>query len=160
MLYLRIKDMKKFIKMCCCGLGGLIIQMIVFNFLRKSIPSLDANIIAIELAIIVNFISNNYFSFSTTQLRKKHGLTVWGRRFGYFLLISHGSLLLQISVLFLGNHFWRSSFAADNIWVLSGILIGSILNYFCYKQIVWKPVLAKNFRESNSIPINQRVESL
>jgi dolichol-phosphate mannosyltransferase len=134
---LKITGSKNYFKMCCCGLLGFFIQMALFNILRIELTAPIASAIAIETAIITNFFSNNFFSFSKYRLKRHYPLRHWLKKFFFFWTISHGSMLLQIGVLLLGNRIFGSSIKTDNILIFIGIMLGTLCNYVLYKKLVW-----------------------
>ncbi len=135
---LRKQDMKSYFKMCFCGLFGSIVQFILFNLLRSHLNTAIANAIAVEVVIMINFFTNNYFSFRKYRLRSNYSLKSWVKKVLFFFTISHGSLLIQTGTLVLGNSLLGSSVKLDNLLVFVGILIGTVWNYSLFKKFIWK----------------------
>ncbi len=138
LLMLRIQDAKNYFKMCFCGLFGFFVQLLVFNLLRIKLTPTIANAIAVELVIILNFFTNNFFSFTQYRLRSHYPIRLWLRKFLFFIGISHGSLVLQTIVLILGNSIIGSSIKIDNGLLIMGILLGTVWNYYFYNKLIWK----------------------
>lgn len=138
-ILLRFFELKRYIQLCFVGLGGMIIQLIIFNFFRAiNVPAILANLISIEFAIGTVFILNNIFTFKDYKMTREHGIKHIAKKFIQFNLCSIGSILIQIGLLALsiakfGTGFWR-----ENTTVFIGIIIGSIINYFIYSRWIWK----------------------
>lgn len=150
---LRYKENERFIKVCLVGGVGLIIQLTIFNILRllianpfKTINLQMLNIkfpliipvhtlIAVEIAIVSNFLINNYWTFVKDRANSLLELIV---KFIPFNLTSTGSIVIQWVVLVIGVKFLGSNFIVDNVLTITGILIGLIWNYTMYTKIIWK----------------------
>lgn len=113
------------------GAVGAGLQFLVFNFLRHHFPPVASNAVAIELAIISNFLLNNWLVFKTIKFNSKI------RRFLKFNTCSLGSLLIQALWLFIGIKLLGRGLLIENALVFSGIFLGSISNYLLYSLVVW-----------------------
>lgn len=146
---LRFRENERFIKVCIVGGIGLVIQLTIFNILRiiinnpfrivnfigiKLIVPVHA-LIAVELAIVSNFLINNYWTFSKNKAKSLVSLFL---KFIPFNLTSAGSIIIQWVVLVVGTKLMGSSFIIDNILTMVGILIGLIWNYTMYTKFIWK----------------------
>ncbi len=115
------------------------IQLISFNILRHFLLPQYANAIGTELAIISNFLLNNIYSFKHHKIsRSTHGYRGIFKKAIHFNLISLLSLLIQFIVVTLGTHFWGRGVLLENGFVLLGIILGSLVNYFTYSRLIWK----------------------
>jgi len=146
---LRYKENERFIKVCLVGVIGLIIQLTIFNILRLVInnPFREIRVlgwpiivplhtlIAVELAIVSNFLINNYWTFNKDRANSIPELLL---KFIPFNLASGGSIVIQWIVLILGTKFLGTSFIVDNLLTITGILIGLIWNYTMYTKLIWK----------------------
>jgi len=126
-----------FIRFFIVGLSGFIIDFsLLYFFINKiHIPSYLiwlAQAISSEVAIINNFILNNFWSFSHKKVDGS-----WISAFIKFNFISLGGLiiqtiLLQLMVIIFGR----------SLWILYKILIIGIIiipySYILYNKIVWK----------------------
>ena len=134
---LRYRKLKNYIKMCCVGVSSLIAQLVVFNILRLYITPAIANSIGVEVAVIMNFILNNHFTFKDQKIKKSQRKKLIGK-FIQFNIASLGSMAIQAVtvhgfIMLFGRHaMW------ENIGVITGILLGSVLNYFIYSRFIWK----------------------
>lgn len=126
--------LSKNVFMWCCGRIG---KLIAFNFLVLSLSPNVSVAIAVELAIICNFIFNNRFSFSSNKLLFKVQRSRFLKKMLQFNLTSFFSLMLQVTVMHLGVHYWGHGFIVYNALLLTGALIGSVCNYFLYNKIIW-----------------------
>lgn len=137
-LYLRFLRLERYIKVCCVGAIGVVVQLFFFNLLRRTLHPVYANMISTELAIIVNFYINNFYTFKDKALTKSHSLKKKLKQLFTFNFVSLGSLSLQTLIVFLGGHFFGHAALKDNLYVLIGIGLGSVLNYKIYQHVIWK----------------------
>jgi len=134
---LRFKENEKLIKVMIVGGIGTVVQMVFFNIFRLKMHLSLAQNLAIELAIVSNFILNNIWTFKDHKFSLKE-LTKLITGFIKFNLASIGSIIIQNLVLLGGIKLLGRSFIIENTLVLTGILIGLIWNYLMYTRIVWK----------------------
>ena len=59
-------------------------------------------------------------------------------KFGVFVLVSCGSLLIQYLVMKSGVSLLGRGFLVENFLVAVGILLGLIWNFTMYKKLIWK----------------------
>jgi dolichol-phosphate mannosyltransferase len=134
---LRLRDSQKLIKVMTVGGVGTIVQLLFFNLFRTNLSLSLAQNLAIELAIISNFILNNVWTFKDNRFSMKN-LNRLFKGFLKFNLLSIGSIIIQNVVLLLGVYFLGRSFLIENGLVIIGILLGLIWNYLMYTRVVWK----------------------
>lgn len=135
---LRCRELKGYIKMCCCGLVGAAVQITIFNLLLRFTSTTTANIFSIEAAIISNFFMNNRFSFKGYRLKKTSSIKSWFKKLFQFNSLSLCSLLLQVMIMYCGTDLLGHTRLISNLFLVIGIGVGSITNYYFYKTIVWK----------------------
>jgi putative flippase GtrA len=128
---------KRYYKACISGLVSLGVQLVVFNILRLYLQSTTANTIAVEIAIITNFIINYHFTFHDHK-SDKPGFKKLFSQFVTFNLVSLSSMLIQYISLHIEMTMFGKHLIYENIAVLIGIIVGSIVNFILYKTIVWK----------------------
>lgn len=134
---LRWRQSQRFIKVGIVGGIGAVIQFSIFNFLRLTLAPEYANAIAVEIAVISNFIINNLWTFKDRRIAfKKAGKLIL--KFLQFNLVSLGSILIQFVVMKIGVGILGRSFWLENMLVAIGILIGLIWNYTMYTRLIWK----------------------
>jgi len=134
---LRIRDSQKLIKVMIVGGIGTFVQLAFYNLLRLRLGlSLSQNL-AIEMAVISNFLLNNLWTFKDNKFSLKD-LKKLIIGFVKFNLTSLGSIVIQNLVLLFGVKLLGRSFLIENALVIIGILIGLIWNYLMYTKVVWK----------------------
>lgn len=135
---LRLYEMRRYLAMCAIGLVGMVIQLIVFNAMRHVWQPEYANILGIEFAILSNFLLNNRISFHDRRLKRSHPLRSWFKKLFLFNVYSLGAMAIQTLVLTAGVDLFGYGLWEENVFVLIGILLGSLYNYFMYSKLVWK----------------------
>jgi len=147
---LRLREHKRFVKVCIVGAIGAFIQFVAyyilkfifFKFTGVSFGSFYIsqkaffNAVAVELAIMTNFIINNLWSFKDRKLLINLNFTIKFLQFNFFVL---GSLIIQAFVLEFGTRATKiDNNFFDFILISIGILIGLAYNYLIYKNVIWK----------------------
>lgn len=146
--------MPSFLKFLIVGTIGFIINttglVVGVRFGLK--PSI-AGPAGAELAIISNFILNNFFTFSDRSL----SITAVPAKFIQFNVLSFGSVIIQFLFLKTGEAIFgmkrfkepvfknfsifpklANKFSLYLVFYCSGVGVGLIVNYFIYSQIIWK----------------------
>lgn len=132
---LRFRESKQYMRMCCVGASGAVLQCFIYNLLRHSMTPFHAAQFSIVVAMFSNFTVNSLFvfkrKFSTNMLQK---LTSFGLFIGYSaLMVNIQSYWISIGIRVLGQGYLK-----ENIIVLIGVILGSFLNYRSYSRIIWK----------------------
>lgn len=143
----RVKEVaaSRVFKFAIVGGSGALVQLASLQLFRKAFSYELAFILAIELAIISNFIWSNTWTFADRHLK----LIEIPKKFLQFNLASFGSILIQTTIAFLGKRFIgllplfvipvvHLSVDTGLVFAMVGILIGMGWNYFAYSRIVWK----------------------
>ena len=136
-LQLRLWELKRYIHMCLVGLSGLFLQIMIYNALRHySLSPLLANQCAIVVAMLNNFTLNHRLTF-------KHGhhpmpMREKVRSFSLFVFCSFIMMGWQSYWLHLGLKYVGAGFIKENITLLTGIILGSLVNYFIYSRVIWR----------------------
>ena len=146
-----IIELKSYIKVGMVGLVGAAIQFTAFNILRHfMLPQfthaigyanviLIATAIAIELAIISNFLLNNVFSFKQHKIsRSSHGYRGIFKKAVQFNLVSLISFFIQLLIVRVGLHLFGYGHMLENVYQGLGIILGSLVNYLTYSRFIWK----------------------
>ncbi len=132
---LRFRELQGYFKMCLVGLSGVLVQGVVYNILRQNLSPLSAAQFAIMAAIINNFALNNRFTFKhhspTFRYQKIRTISLF---VGYSVLM----IALQSYWLHLGLKYFGSGYLKENITIVTGMLIGSLLNYLTYSRLIWR----------------------
>ena len=127
-----------FLKVCVVGTIGATIQLLSFRFFR-SMTSYDilSHNLSIELAVMSNFILNNFFTFRSHRVT--NSILSYIKNFAKFNLISLGSIIIQNIVMRIGLLVFREDIPHIKDYLnISGILIGLVCNYYLYSKIIWK----------------------
>ena len=134
---LRFRKLKRFIKMSFVGLLSLLVQLTIFNLLRLEISVTLASLISIECAVLNNFLLNNLFTFKDHKISRSERKKLLSKLV-QFNIASCGSMIIQAALVKISTIFCGRGVLVENISMLAGIGIGSILNYFIYSRYIWK----------------------
>ena len=134
-LTLRFHELKQYLKMCLVGFTGMSVQFIVYNVARQYWSPFQAAQMAVTVAIINNFILNSRFTFK--ESRQLSGFDKV-KSLGLFLIYSVAIIYFQSYWLELGVKLIGVGHLKENLIVISGMVVGSFLNYFIYSRIVWR----------------------
>lgn len=93
----------------------------------------NASAIGAEVAIISNFLFNNYWTFSERQV---NGLGATLKKFVQFNIASLGAVVIQKVVVGLGTTYTSDSL--KYVWFVVAVAIGMVLNYVIYSKVIWK----------------------
>lgn len=120
-----------FLQVGLVGAVGAITQtllLILFVEVLRMYPVL-ANTLAAEIAILLNFTINNYWTFST-----RTGKPLW-IRLATFNVGVLGSIIIQALCIWIGIHLIDERLYL--VYMAVGILMGWVVNYFFYTRVVW-----------------------
>lgn len=125
------------------GLGGLIIDIALFNLLRATVFHPDeiaegpifAKIASTGVAIVANWIGNRFWTF-----RAHRGRQLW-REFAEFLLVSLGGMAIGVLCLWVSHYVLGfTSILADNIATnVVGLGLGTLFRFTLYRLWVFAP---------------------
>lgn len=143
----RIKDLLKsrVFKFAVVGAFGALVQLVALQIYRDRMPFQLAFFLALETAIVSNFIWNNIWTFKDRKLKPIE----IPAKFLQFNLTSGGSILIQQSVAFIGELTVGLiplftvpiiNFTVDTgtMYAVIGILLGMFWNFFAYNRFIWK----------------------
>lgn len=127
----------QFFRMCLVGGVGLIIQTIIFEALLRFTKIAPANATAIgaEMAILSNFVLNNWWTFGGQKLV---GVGLVVPKFLQFNVVSLGSLAIQWATLYFGGQILGSAFWTIRGLYILGVLLGLVWNFTLYKRLIWR----------------------
>jgi dolichol-phosphate mannosyltransferase len=122
-------------------LAGNLTQSIKIASVILSLP----DVLAIEIAVVSNFILNNIWTFADRKL----AMVQYVPKFIQFNIASLGSIGIQTVVIGLGLGLigLRNIFSlpitgtvinSRTIFHITGILIGMFWNFFAYNKFIWK----------------------
>ncbi len=129
---LRFKELKPYISMCAVGLVGLILQCLTYNLLRFYCTPFIAAQVAVLVAIINNFILNNQITFKNRNSKLRF------KSFAFFVGYSLIMMGFQSNWMRFGVNYLGTGLLKENLIMLSGIAVGSVLNYLFYSRMVWR----------------------
>jgi dolichol-phosphate mannosyltransferase len=125
------------------GALGTLVQLLCLQLFRQWFPYTISNLLAIECAIVSNFILNNLWTFADRSVSSK----ALPSKFVQFNIASLGSVAIQALTSLFCEHivgirtlFMVGSVAIDTgvVFALIGIGLGLIWNYTAYSKVVWK----------------------
>ncbi len=93
----------------------------------------DASAIGAEVAIVSNFMFNNFWTFSERQVRTPVALI---KKFVQFNIASLGAVVIQKVVVGFGTHY--TSDDLKFVWFILAVIIGMFVNFVIYSKIIWK----------------------
>ncbi len=143
----RIKEIitSRIFKFAMVGGTGALVQLTTLQLWRLIAPYQLAFFLAIETAVVSNFILNNVWTFADRKL----SLSSMPLKFLQFNLASGGSILIQQVIAFIGEFgiglftlftlpFVGYAFDTGTAYAILGIGIGLFWNYFAYNFFIWK----------------------
>lgn len=136
-IVIRLDRSASFFKYVVVGGTGFVIQLLLEALLIIFFSIEESNAVSIgaEVAIISNFILNNYWTFSH---KKMSGIKLF-TKFFWFNIVSLGSILIQKVVIKLGT-----DYLTHNIFFVLALNIATIIfliipySYFVYNRFIWK----------------------
>ncbi len=135
--FLFVLTKSPFIKFVIVGLIGFILDFgISYLFIEKlKRPVWLGTLISTEIAIISNFLLNNFWSFAHKKL--EHKISSYLPNFLKFNLVSSGSILIQtLGVQFAVNQFGHGMWALYKVIIIVFVIIP--YSYILYNKVVWK----------------------
>lgn len=132
---LRFQALNEYLRMCVVGLSGATLQFIVFNLLRQTMSPFNAAQLAVIAAILCNFTLNNRFVF-----RKRLGKKRFQKISSLGLFLGYSALMINVQSywLSLGVQLFGPGYVKENLLMMTGIILGSLLNYKLYSSVIWK----------------------
>jgi len=125
------KEWKRIIKFGIVGISGIVVNegVLIYlkEFVRLALPV--ASVIAIELAILNNFVWNDIWTFKSQD----HRVSRW-RRILSFHVVSAGGAIINFAILNFLAYFVGIDYRAANI---IGILIGFVWNFSLNRRLTW-----------------------
>ena len=126
-----------FIKFVIVGVIGFVIDFgISFLFIELVHSAVwFGTMVSTEVAIISNFLLNNFWSFSHKKIKHSENNYIWS--FLKFNVVSSGSILIQT----LGVSIASSIFGRELWYVYKALIITFIIipySYFFYNKFIWK----------------------
>lgn len=136
LLTLRFYELQRYFKMCLVGASGALIQFFVYNGLRyEQVAPITATQCAVLLAITNNFLLNHRFTF------KDHREVSVAQKFKSFLVfLGYSAIMVSVQSywLALGIRKFGHGFVTENLIIISGMMLGSVLNYLMYSKVIFR----------------------
>lgn len=129
---LRLRELKTYLSMCTVGLIGLGIQGLVYNVLRLHYSPFFAAQIAVMAAIINNFLLNNHYTFKKRNIHQRF------KSLTFFIIYSILMVSFQSNFVHLGIDYLGRGYLKENLVMLTGVVLGSLMNYFFYSRWIWR----------------------
>ena len=126
-----------FIKFVVVGLIGFGVDFGISYLLIERLRwrSWQATLLSTEIAIISNFLLNNFWAFSHKKLQNNRLTYIWS--FLKFNLISSGSIIIQtIGIAVATSLFGQSLWYIYKILIITFVIIP--YSYFFYNKFIWK----------------------
>ena len=141
----RLMLKNRIFKFLVVGAIGALTQLITLQLWRLFLPFQLAFFMAIETAVLSNFILNNMWTFSDRRLT----LPQAPKKFLQFNLASSGSIFIQQIVALIGEFtigirtlfiipIVGVAFDTGTLFAIIGILVGLFWNFFAYNRFIWK----------------------
>lgn len=135
-----------FIKFCIVGGMGFIVDFsFAYLFIQVfHFPKVLSNMMSAEIAIISNFMFNNYWSFAHKRIRRSGSIFLSLLKFN---LVSSGSVFIQgsgmwLALNILGDHILHIGSLEFHSWIVYKVIIILMViipySYFFYNRFVWK----------------------
>jgi len=132
-------------KFVVVGGVGALVQLLSLQLWRQLAPFQLAFFLAIETAVLSNFILSNIWTFADRKLT----LSQWPLKFIQFNLASAGSIVIQQVIALVGEYtigirplftlpIIALTIDTGMILAVVGILIGMFWNFFAYNAFIWK----------------------
>jgi dolichol-phosphate mannosyltransferase len=138
---LRYYECKRYLKMCLVGLSGVVLQYFIYNLLRQSMPPVNALQLAVIAAIINNYILNNHYTFKRKTAVHRYEKI---RSFSLYIGYSIAMIYIQSYWLLFGINYFGSGYLKENLIILMGIILGSVLNYITFSNLIWRKKLLQD----------------
>lgn len=118
-----MKTMKKFIYFCGAGVSGATVELGVFNLVFLFSPFWLSKIIALFIALSLNFIINRNLTFSATYSKKRVQIIRYAIVYSVSILVNFTTSIAFRGIL--GDGFFTS-----NLSVILGIIAGIPITFF------------------------------
>jgi len=128
------REWKRVFKFGVVGISGIVVNLAILYCLVEflGIEKFIASPVAIEIAIINNFIWNDLWTFSTTLANGKYR-SRWQRLFAFNMVSVGGAAINYVVFIALTNIFAVWYILAQ----LIGILLGFIWNFLVNRRVTW-----------------------
>lgn len=144
--FIYVLQHSSFVKFCVVGGIGFIVDFsFAYLFIHYlNIQKVLSNMMSAEIAIISNFMLNNYWSFAHKKINKSSSLLFSLLKFN---LVSSGSVIIQgvgmwLALTLFGDHILHINSLELHTWILYKVVIIILIvipySYIFYNKFVWK----------------------
>ncbi|MDA5281891.1 GtrA family protein [Streptomyces sp. NPDC054904] len=148
---------REIIKFGAVGGLGVLVNFGVFNLLRSTtdLQTVRANVIAIVVAIITNYIGFRYFTYRDRDLGGRR------REMFLFVLFSGIGMVIESGVLYAATYgFGWDSSLQNNVFKFLGMGVATVFRFWSYRTWVFKalptpavPSLVVEQRDGHEAPV-------
>lgn len=136
----RTHELHRFMRFSAVGFSGVFVNMGVLAALaQRGTELVPAGAVAVEAAIVWNFLLNEFWSFSDLA-RRRPGRRARAWRLAKFNLISAGGALINVGLLWALTQFAGMHYLVSD---LIGIAAATIWNYGMNANVTWESVRAE-----------------
>ena len=131
---IREKEVRRFVKFGLVGTWGFVVNMFFLWFLTEKVGVyyLFSSIVAIEIALINNYVLNDLWTWYD---RGKEGKKEYFKRMLQYHITASAAMLTNISILWILTEVFHVYYLASNVF---GILCGMLLNFFINDRWTFK----------------------
>lgn len=133
-LNIKVKKSKRFLKFCCVGFTAFFVQTLFFEIFRRRMVPENANVVAAEISIVVNFLLSNFWTFNDYKIKLKK----LPFKFIQFNVTVFGSIVIQWLTIRTGRMLFGEGVFVIYFFYIIGVGIGLVWNYFFYNKLIWK----------------------
>ncbi|MFF4496771.1 GtrA family protein [Streptomyces sp. NPDC001546] len=123
------------VKFGAVGGAGVLVNFGVFNLLRSTtdLQTVRANVIAIVVAIITNYVGFRYFTYRDRDLGGQR------REMILFVLFSVIGMVIESGVLYVATYgFGFDSSLQNNVFKFLGMAVATVFRFWSYRTWVFK----------------------
>lgn len=148
---------RQFAQVGVVGLGGLVIDVGVFNLLRWMFPEwgpIIPKIVSTALAILFNWLGNRYWTFRRERRREAAGEAL------EFIVISIGGSLIALGCLWFSHYVlgFRSQLADNISGNVVGLALGTLFRFTFYRAWVFSGVRGTRVAAADLDPIAETAD--
>ncbi|RKT05049.1 putative flippase GtrA [Streptomyces sp. 3211.6] len=126
---------REVVKFGAVGGAGVLVNFGVFNLLRATtdLQTVRANVIAIVVAIITNYVGFRYFTYRDRDLGSRR------REMILFVLFSVIGMVIESGVLYVATYgFGLDSSLQNNVSKFFGMAVATVFRFWSYRTWVFK----------------------
>ena len=134
------RELQRFAKYCLVGVSGVLVNMIVLALLTEAgMAYLLAGVLAVETAIVTNFLLHEWWSFAD-HAQRHSGIIPRVLRFLKFNLFCAGGAGIALMILWLLTEYGGLPYLLSNF---VGIIVATVWNYGMNANLTWETAHAE-----------------